>query len=114
MQVFLQTGDQKVPSLRRSRSFVALACVCLRLRSGSRGRLRLTSVRAHCKARGLYDKAAPAAIKHLVRTASKTGLLYMSDMESVSLLSRAAQKGPRTSALNRVSPERSTDICRRL
>ena len=71
-------------------------------------------MRAHCKARGLYDKAAPAAIKHLVRTASKTGLLYMSDMESVSLLSRAAQKGPRTSALNRVSPERSTDICRRL
>ncbi len=73
-------------------------------------------MRAHCKARGLYDKAAPAAIKHLVRTASKTGLLYMSDMESVSRAepSRAAQKGPRTSALNRVSPERSTDICRRL
>ena len=61
------------------RAFVR-AFVCF-LRSGPSGGCDQL---AYCKARGLYDKAAPAAIKHLVRTASKTGLLYMSDMESAS------------------------------
>jgi hypothetical protein len=47
VQVFLQTGDQKV---RACASLVRRlgVCVCLLLRSGSLGRLRLTSVSAHC------------------------------------------------------------------